>query len=117
MRAACERIHSRVKRNRSRQRLQHRPQVAEHPLGVDVEAGPDEPFARSPASTSSASPVDRQRVSRPIGAGSPSGSRATAPKSITPEPAVGQQPEVARVRVGVQQPGPGRRGEVQQRSR
>ena len=27
------------------------------------------------------------------------------------EPAVGEQPEVARVRVGVQQPGPGRAGE------
>ena len=47
--------------------------------------------------------------------GSPSGSRFTAPKSSTTQPAVVEQPEVAGVRVGVQQPGPRGPGEQEAR--
>ena len=75
--------------------------------------------ARSSRSTSSMSPVRvvhdpqqppedrRQPVRQPV-------HRAEVEHA---EPPVGQQPEVARVRVGVQQPGPGRAGEQEPGSR
>ena len=47
------------------------------------------------------------------GLGRPSGSRATAPKSRTKQAPIREQLEVARMRVGVQQAQPRRRGVMQ----
>ena len=54
---------------------------------------------------------ERHESSPPIDAGRPSGQAVDRAVVEHPQPAVGGDPEVARVRVGVEQPRPVRRGE------
>ena len=116
IRSNCSRIHARVNAERLVARgLDERREVVEHLLRVDpVIRVLDEPLRAQPRDELVGAALGASRISRPIADGSPrSGSRATAPKSSTPIrpglPSVaGQHPEVARVRIGVEHPGPGR---------
>ena len=87
-------------------------EVVQQRLGVDLDGGLDEALRRAgPASTSSASPSQGHREQPPDLRRQPVGQPVDRAEVEDPEPAVGQQPVVAGVRVGVQQPGPLRAGE------
>ena len=96
------------------QRLQHRRAGSRAPPRRRSSG----PAARTPPAAArrappSASPRAPAGSDRPIGSGQAVGQPGDRAEVDHAEPAVVEQPEVARMRVGVQQAGPGRRGEVQ----
>jgi hypothetical protein len=112
IRTACARSHGPVEPEAvAAHRLQQRPQVVEHRLGVHVGAARDEALLAQPGQHARGVALDREpgqpadRLRRPV--------RQPVHRAEVDdaEPAVGQQAEVARVRVGVQQPGQHRPGE------
>ena len=111
-RTAWLRSQARLNRNVSAaDGLEDRREVVQQPLGVQLDAGPDEPLVPQPGEHALGVAVDGEPQQRADRRRQPVRQPVDRAEVEHDEPAVVEQPEVAGVRVGVQQPGPGRAGE------